>query len=109
MQADIAFDKIEKMLPYLSEILTDADGKALMDSIRKDKDQSAGQVMGAILPLFVTTHREAVFGIVAALKDITTEEAKQLDLKELSAAMRDNFVGDVLLFFGSCLTMARCM
>ena len=109
MRADAAFETMERLLPHLSAIINDADGAALMRSIRDKGKAPAGNVMQELLPLFLGPHREDMFGIVAALKGCTVEEAKVLDLKEVNAIMRENFVGDMVLFFGNCLTLARCM
>lgn len=109
MRADVAFETMEKMLPHLSAIINDEESTALMRSIREKGKMPAGNVMQELLPLFLGPHKEDMFGIVAALKGCTAEEAKALDLKEINAIMRENFVGDMVLFFGNCLTLARCM
>lgn len=109
MRADVAFETMERMLPYLSAIINDEDGSALMRSIREKGKAPAGNVMQEMLPLFLGPHKEDMFGLVAALKNCTIEEAKALEMKELNAVLRENMVGDMVLFFGNCLTLARCM
>lgn len=109
MRADVAFETMEKVLPYLSAIINDEEGATLMRSIREKKNAPAGNVMQEMLPLFLGPHKDDMFGIVAALKDCTIEEAKAMEMKDLNAVLRENFVGDMVLFFGNCLTLARCM
>ena len=109
MRADVAFETMEKLLPYLSNVINDEEGAELMRSVREKGKIPAGNVMQELLPLFLGPHKEDMFGIVSALKGCTVEEAKALDFKEINAIMRENFVGDMVLFFANCLTMARCM
>ena len=109
MRADMAFETMERLLPHLSAIINDEEGVKLMRSIREKGNAPAGNVMQDMLPMFLGPHKEDMFGIVAALKGCTIDEAKAMELKELNAVLRENFVGDMVLFFGNCLTLARCM
>ena len=93
MRADVAFETMERMLPYLSAIVNDEDGSALMRSIREKGKAPAGNVMQEMLPLFLGPHKEE----------------KGLEMIELNAVRREYFVGDMVLCFGNCLTLARCM
>lgn len=109
MRADMAFETMERLLPHLSAIINDEDGAALMRTIREKGNSPAGNVMQELLPLFLGPHKEDMFCIVAVLKGCTVEEVKALDLKEVNAILRENFVGDMVSFFGNCLKLARCM
>lgn len=110
MKADVAFETMEKILPHVSAIFNDDDASNAVKMLRKDgKNMLVGDMMKELLPLFIGPHKEDMFAIVAGLKGCTVEEAKALDLKEINTVMRENFVGDMVLFFGNCLTMARCM
>nr|MBR4281676.1 hypothetical protein [Clostridia bacterium] len=107
MPADIAFDKMEKLLPYLSEVLNDADVKAFRDAAgtTETANMPAGDAMQQLLPLFVTKHREAMFNIIAVFKGVTVDEAREMPLSDVLKVMKENFVGDMLVFFIFCLRM----
>lgn len=108
MQTDVAFDMMEKLLPHLSAVINDADVGETMKEIRKKQGgQQSGDMMAALLPLFIGKHREAMFNIVAVLEGKTVDEVRCQEFSQTIAAMRRNFVDDMLVFFHYCLRMAR--
>lgn len=109
MKADIAFETMERILPHLSAILNDEEASKIVKALRGDKNRLAGDTMQELLPLFLGPHKEDMLGIVAGIKGCTAEEAKAMELREINTLLRENFVGDMVLFFANCLTMARCM
>lgn len=108
MQANIAFDTMEKLIPHMSAIINDASGAQIIKNMR-DNRRPAGSVMAELLPLFLGSHRENLYGIISVLSHCSIEEAKEMDIKDVNKILAENFVEDMLLFFVHCLKLARCM
>lgn len=109
MKATLAFDTMERILPFVAAIVNDAETQDVVSFVRKaEKNSPVGESMAKVLPLFVGPHREDMFGIVAGLKGITVEDAKELDLSEIIKVFNDsNTLYDMLSFFTCCLRLVR--
>lgn len=109
MPTELAFDAMEKIIPHLSAVLNDAEIKGHTEYLKTDegKEQKAGDLMMVLLPLFVGKHREAMFNIVAIFKGMSVEEVKKMDFRETLEAMKNNFLGEMMLFFIYCLNMVN--
>lgn len=107
MPTEMAFDAMEKILPHLAEVINDADVKAFTDLAKDPQGMKtpAGDVMEKMLPLFVTKHREAMFNIIAVFKGVTVEEVRAMPFIDTLQLMKENFIGDMLVFFIFCLRM----
>lgn len=110
MRVDVGFDMMERTLPYLAELLDDADFKTAVEGMRKGfATRPVGSLMVSMLPYFIREHRDAVIGLIAALKGCTIDEAKDMELHEAVDVLQDLFVEDMCRFFLCCLRMTRCM
>ena len=108
MQTDVAFEKMEKLLPYVSAVINDAELSALMQEIRrKQGSQKAGNAMDSLLPIFIAKHRDEMWNIVAILSDKSVEEVKEQEFGVTLDVMRKCFLDEMLVFFHYCLRMAR--
>lgn len=108
MTTEMAFDAMEQLLPHLAEVINDVEVKRLTDFAKTEegKNSPASDLMAAMLPLFITKHREAMMHIVAVFKGVSVDEARAMPFKDTLDVLRDNFMGDMLLFFMLCLRMA---
>lgn len=109
MTTEMAFDAMEKLLPHLAAVVSDPEIRHAADIVKTEEGKKTPvfDLLPTMLPMFITRHREDMLHIVAAFKGVTVEEARALPFRETVAAMRENLVGDMLLFFMLCLRMAN--
>lgn len=109
MTTEMAFDAIEKLLPHLAAVMNDVDIRAVTELVNADAESrpKVGDLMQQLLPLLVTKHREHMYHIVACFKGITPEEAATLDFHDTAMALKENFMGDMVLFFAQSLRMVN--
>ena len=106
MNTELGFDLMEKLLPDVSEILSDESVKKMKLDFRKDGGGiSVGAGMGAVLPLFLGKYRENMYRIAAAISEKGTEEIKRQPVGETLAALQNGMTEEMLSFFASCLRM----
>lgn len=111
MTTEMAFDTMEKLLPHLAEVLGDVEIRQMVEMAKADggKTTPAKELLTAMLPLFVTRHRDNMLNIVAAMKGVTVEEAQAMPFADTLATLRGNFVEEMLLFFMLCLRMVSVL
>lgn len=109
MTTEMAFDTMEKLLPHLAAVINDPEIREAVDFTNTDEGRNTPvlEVLPSMLPLFITRHREDMLHIVAAIRGVTLEEARALPVKEMIAAMRSSFLGDMLMFAMLCLRMVN--
>lgn len=104
------FDLMAEILPYMAEILNDPDGDAAVKDLRKKgKDAESGDVMSALMPIFLIKHREATCRIAAAYSGKTYEEVLAQPLADTVAALRNGVTSDFIDFFVFCMHTSRAM
>lgn len=108
MKANEAFDMMEKILPYMSEFMNDEEGKKVVE-MTKNKEAPAGVVMRTMLPFFITKHRQATFGMVSAITGRDIDSIREMEMKDVLAALKNGFDSDMLDFFGCCLRVVRVL
>lgn len=107
MKTELAFNVMEKILPYVEEIMNDDAVKITSEDFAKD-GAKVGDVMSKLLPLFITKHRDAMFSITGALNGITADEVKEQDFAETVKSLYESkFIDEMFGFFIWCLRLTR--
>lgn len=111
MTTEMAFDAMEQLLPHIAEVLGDVEIRQMVELAKADggKNTPAKDLLTAMLPLFVTRHRDNMLHIVAAMKGVTVEEARGMLFADTLETLRGSFVEEMLLFFMLCLRMVSVL
>lgn len=108
MTTDQAFDKMVQIVPLLGEILDDADASELKQEIKSENGQiPAGSVMQQMIPLFAGKHRQALYGIVAAVSDTSVDKVKEQPISVTLGTLRNALIDETMMFFFSCLRIVK--
>lgn len=100
MNTEQAFECMVRLVPYVTEIEGDAQIVEMKKKMReKGEALTNADFMAAIYPLLMRDHRDAVFGIVAAMTEKTVEEVKTQPYKETFAAIKAGFTKELFDFF----------
>ena len=100
MSTDKAFECMARMVPYVVEILGDpklAEVKKRFDE--KGDELTNGDFMLEAYPLLLRDHREALYGIVAAMSDKSMAEVKDQSFAETFNIIREGFTKELFDFF----------
>lgn len=116
LTTDTALDVLCEITPYVSNIVTDEE---LMETIGKAVKIKGGittvglMLLGAekltrIVPVVMKTHRDDVYGIVAALNGMEPDEIARQNIIMTSMQIRDLCKDKELLdFFKSCVEQTK--
>lgn len=107
MNTEVGFNTMEKLLPYVSAILSDDSIRAVKVRIQKNEnDVNTNEALNTLLPLFIGKHRDNMYVIASIICEKTVEEIKEQPLTETISVLRNGIANEMLAFFGLCLRMA---
>lgn len=110
MNTEIGFDMMDKLLPYVAAVLEDDKVGEYKAALRQEKGDTGGidvaAAMRSLLPLFLGPQRENMLHIAAIIAGKTVEEIKAQPLTDTVKLLHDGIMGDMMVFFASCLRMA---
>lgn len=109
MKANAAFDMMEKILPYMSAIVNDEEGKNIVEMWKNGKEIKGGDFMRKVIPFFTAKHRDDTYGMVAAITGKDIAEVQDMEMEDLLSALRSGFDTNMLDFFGCCLRVVRVL
>lgn len=104
MTTEQAFDVMQKLAPYVSEIVTDNAVGDVAAEYRETKNAAA--IMDNLFPLMLVNHREALYNIVAVSTGKTVETVKKQPLADTKADLDASVCDDMFDFFILFLRMA---
>lgn len=108
MTTDQAFDKMEQLLPYFTELFNDPEAGKLVKSIREQKGQSlVGDTMNEVLPLFLGKHRRLLYSIISVAHDKSIEDAMAQPIAQTIADIRTSMVNETIMMLMSCLNLVK--
>lgn len=106
MSTATAFETMEKMLPIVSDIVSDDDVKKVKDSLKKSGDKiAAGTSFEPIMALFLGKRRESMFELAAAASGESVENVKSQPLAVTMQTLQQAIDGEMMSFFALCLRM----
>lgn len=109
MNTKMAFERMAKVLPYVSELLNN-DGiinfKKTLKAMDDENPVTMGEAINSLMPVFLVEKHETVVAMIGALTGKTAEEVEEQEWKETLAAMKDAMLGDFFDFFTFALRMA---
>ena len=118
MNTGRAFECMARMAPHVVEIMSDPQLAKAKQRIMSARDgasneagaagatgMTAGDLMTAVYPLLMDTHREAMLNIAAALGGKTLEEVREQPLGETMELMREGFTGELFDMFPIVMRM----
>lgn len=97
LSTDTGLDVLCEITPYLGAIITDeALVSELRNRIKLNKEASVAEVYAAgldkitkLLPIILKTHRDDVYGIVAAVNGKTATEVAEQSMLKTASEIRD--------------------
>lgn len=113
MKTHMQFDAMEKALPFVAELMDSQEVKDYKKTMRaavKDdslKDKGNGEIMQMLMPIFLRTKRDAVFGLLGAISDKTAEEIAEQEWKETQKLLDAPILSDLCDFFIFAVRMVK--
>ena len=104
MSTEQGFDVMEKLVPYVNEIVSDEEVGKIAAAYRESRN--AADSMGQLFPLMVQKHRDALYGMVAVTSGKTVEEVRKQPLSKTKEGFDAALCDDVIDFFILFLRMA---
>lgn len=98
MNTVLAFDKMEKLLPYVADIIGDETVAEFKRESAK-KTSNSGEMMKILLPLFTTKKRDSFLAILSIMSDKEVKEIGEQDFTQTLQDMQNGFIGDMITFF----------
>lgn len=106
MTTATAFDTMEKLLPIVSDIVSDDEVKKVKDSLKKTDDKIvAGTSFGPIMALFLGKRRESMFELAAIASGESVDKVKKQPLAVTMQILQQTIDGEMMSFFALCLRM----
>lgn len=110
LTTDRALDVLCEITPYIANIATDEELMAIIGkSVKREEMTRAGVLLlGAekltkMVPVLLKTHRDDVYGVVAAVNGKTVDEIREQNFIKTSAQIVEVIKDkDLLDFFKSC-------
>lgn len=107
MKTGMQFDAMEKALPYAAELVDCQELKELKKTMKDSKGMSNGDVMKALLPIFLKEKRETVFALLGAISGKTPEKIAAQEWEETKKLLESPIMEDFMIFFGFSARMAK--
>lgn len=104
MSTEQGFDVMQKLTPYVNEIVTDEEVAKIAAEFREKKNTV--ESMNRLFPLMMQNHREALYGMVAAVSGKTVEQVRKQPLGKTKEGFQEAMSDDVFDFFILFLRMA---
>lgn len=110
MSTDKAFECMARMVPYVVEIAGDPKlVEAKKELAEKGGELAYSDFMLAVYPMLLCEHKDALYGIVAAMSDKTVDEVKRQPSGETFSVMRENSTKELFDFFPFAVRLAGNM
>ncbi|MGN1369636.1 MAG: hypothetical protein ACI4WX_12270 [Aristaeellaceae bacterium] len=107
MNTRMQFEAMEKAIPYAAELMDCQAVKDFKKDARANKDVTNSEMFAALMPVFLTEKREAVFGLLGAVSGKTAEEIAEQPWEETRKLMDSPIIADMYDFFIFSLRMAK--
>ena len=107
MNTRMQFEIMEKALPYAAELMDFKELKDVKARIKDAGSMSNGELMQALMPIFLTKKPDAVFGMLGALSGKTAEEIAEQEWSETKQLLKSPIINDLFDFFTFSVRMAR--
>lgn len=107
MNTRMQFEAMEKAIPYAAELMECKAVKDFKREIRLNKDITNGEMFSALMPVFLSEKRDAVFGLLGAISEKTAEEIAEQPWEETRKLMSSPIIADMYDFFIFSLRMAK--
>ena len=104
MPTDQGFDVMQRLTPYVNEIIGDEEVTKIAEEFREKKNALSS--MNRLFPLMLERHRDALYGMVAAVGGKTVEEVRSQPLGQTKEGFQEAMSDDVFDFFILFLRMA---
>lgn len=101
------FEAMEKALPYAAELMECKSLKDFKKDVRGNKNMTNGEMMQALMPIFLKEKQEAVFGLLGAVSGKTAQEIAEQEWSETKELMGNPIIADLYDFFTFSVRMAR--
>lgn len=106
MNTKMQFDMMAKALPYAAELMECQEIKDFKAALR-GKTLGNGEIMQQLLPIFLTSHRDTVAGLLGTLNGKSAEEVLEQDWEETKKMMESPALSDLYDFFTFSARMVR--
>lgn len=107
MKTSMAFKSMADAVPYVAELLETQALKDFTANRKTAKDMNVGEMMKAILPTFLVTKPQVVYGLLGAMSGKTAEEIEEQDWTETRTMLKDPMLDDLFDFFIFAARTAR--
>lgn len=107
MKTTMAFKAMADAIPYVAELLETPELKEFTANRKLAKDMNVSEMMQAILPTFLVTKPNTVFGLLGAMSGKTAEEIAEQDWTETRTMLKDPMLDDLFDFFIFAARTAR--
>ena len=109
MKTELAFDTMERVLPYIVEFSDDPDFDKLRNDLRNKKITKTADIAPRLVDIFIKKHRDATLNIVAG---ISGKSAAEISVQEFERTLEDaggELLDQMIGFFGWCLRFLQRM
>lgn len=107
MNTKMRFEVMEKALPYAAELMDCAELKDFKEQMKAGEGFTSGEMMKALMHVFLVSKKEAVLGLLGAVSGKTAEEIQKQEWTETRKLFDDPILGDVCDFFIFSVRMVK--
>lgn len=111
MKTHMQFDIMEKALPYAAELMDSQEVKEYKKNMKANadslKDKGNGEIMQMLMPIFLRTKRDTVFGLLGAISGKEPEEIAEQEWEETRKLLDAPILSDLCDFFIFSVRMVR--